>query len=78
MALVKIFHTNFLKLITLESSQKPKWGIPSEKFAIVTCSLLVAVFALPLLVVIHALAALVWGTTTVFQLVNGEGLFNEG
>jgi hypothetical protein len=35
----------------------------SEKFAIVTCGVAIAVFAIPLLVVILALAASVWGTT---------------
>lgn len=49
----------------------------SEKFAIVVCGLLVGVFAIPLLVVIQTLSAIVWGTTTVFRLLEGEGLFDE-
>jgi hypothetical protein len=62
-------------VISLESPQKPKSAIVSEKFAIVTCGLAVAVLTIPLLVVIHALAGIVWGTITVFQLLQGKVLF---
>ncbi len=60
-----------------ESAQKSKSAILSEKFAIVTCGLGVAVVAIPLLVVIQALAISVWGTIAVRQLLDGKGLFDE-
>jgi hypothetical protein len=63
---------------TIENTQKPSSAILSEKFAIVTCSLLVAVFAIPMFVVIQALAANVWGTAVVCQLISSKGLSLEG
>ncbi|HEY9822658.1 MAG TPA: hypothetical protein V6D35_18085 [Candidatus Sericytochromatia bacterium] len=39
----------------------------SENLEIVTCGLVIAVVAILLCVITQALAALVWGTTTVFQ-----------
>jgi hypothetical protein len=69
---------NYLTLTSLERKEKTRAGILSEKFAIVACGVLIAVFAIPILVVIQALAAIFWGITTVFQLINGKGLFNEG
>lgn len=59
-----------------KNEQDLQFGILPEKFAIVTCSLLVGVVAVPLLVVIQVLSALFWGTTAVFQLLNGKGLFD--
>jgi hypothetical protein len=50
----------------------------SEKLAITICGWLIAAIAIPLLAVIQALTAVVWGTVTVFQLLNGKGLFNAG
>ncbi|MEW6493529.1 MAG: hypothetical protein AB1589_13635 [Cyanobacteriota bacterium] len=61
----------------LDSAQKHQSSILPEKFAIVLCSLIVAVFAIPVLVVIHIVSALFWGIVTVFQLLSGKGLFNE-
>lgn len=61
----------------LNSAEKHQSAILPEKFAIVLCSLIVAVFAIPVLVVIYIVYALFWGTVTVFQLLSGKGLFNE-
>ncbi|HEY9890985.1 MAG TPA: hypothetical protein V6D37_04110 [Candidatus Sericytochromatia bacterium] len=70
--------TNLLRIIAPQRTQKPTSALVSEKFAIVTCGLLIAVVAIPSLVVIQALAAIFSGITTVFELLNGNGLFNEG
>jgi hypothetical protein len=48
-------------------------GILSEKSAIVLCTLAVATFAIPILVVIQVLSGLYWGGVTVYQLLNGSG-----
>lgn len=61
----------------LDSAQKHQSSILPEKFAIILCSLIVAVFAIPVLVIIHIVSALFWGIVTVLQLLNGKGLFNE-
>ncbi len=50
----------------------------SEKFAIVTCGLLIAVFALPMLIVMQMISAVTGGTVTIWQLLNGKGLFKNG
>jgi hypothetical protein len=60
-----------------KNPQKHQPGILSERLAIFSCGLLVALFAIPILVAIHTLSALFWGTISVFQLLNGKGLFNE-
>ncbi len=75
--LVKMLQINYSTITSLESEQKTRAGIMPEKFAIVTCGVLIAVFAIPILVVIQVLAAIFWGVTTVFQLLSGEGLSNE-
>lgn len=49
-------------------------GILSEKSAIAICGLGVALFTIPILVVIHVLSALYWGGTTVYQVLSGSGL----
>lgn len=49
-------------------------GILSERFAIVFCGLSVAVFALPILVVIQVLSGLYWGGVSVYQLLHGSEL----
>jgi hypothetical protein len=67
----------YLKAISSQSTEKSQPAIVSEKFAIATCGLVIAIVAIPLLVIIQALVALVWGPTTVFQLLNGGGLFDE-
>ncbi|HEY9675206.1 MAG TPA: hypothetical protein V6D11_27440 [Waterburya sp.] len=46
-------------------------GILSEKSAIILCSLGVAVFAIPVLVIIHMLSGLYRGVSTVYQLLSG-------
>lgn len=61
----------------LDSAQKHQSTILPEKFAIVFCSLIIAVFAISVLVVIHIVSALFWGTVTVLPLLSGKGLFNE-
>lgn len=48
-------------------------GIISERSAIVLCGLGVAVFTIPILVVIHALSGLFWGGVTVYKLLNNSG-----
>ena len=70
--------TNLLRIIAPQRTQKPTSALVSEKFVIVTCGLLIAVVAIPSLVVIQVLAAIFSGITTVFELLNGNGLFNEG
>jgi hypothetical protein len=67
----------YLKVTSTQSPHKPQLAIFSEKFAIATCGVAIATVAIPLLVVIQVLAALVWGPTTIFQLLNGRGLFDE-
>ena len=61
----------------LNSAEKHQSAILPEKFAIVLCGLIVAVFAIPILAVIYIVYALFWGTVTVSQLLRGKGLFNE-
>ncbi len=58
---------NGLQGISVNSQQKPHWAMFSENLEIVTCGLVIAVVAILLCVITQALAALVWGTTTVFQ-----------
>jgi hypothetical protein len=53
---------------------QPHSGILSEKSAIAICGLGVAVFAIPILVVIEILSGLYWGGVTVYQFLNGSGL----
>ncbi len=50
----------------------------SEEVAIVTCGLLIAVFAILTLIVMQAISAVTWGSVTIWQLLNGKGLFKEG
>ncbi len=52
---------------------QPQSGILSEKSAIVLCTLAVATFAIPILVVIQVLSGLYWGGVTVYQLLSGSG-----
>jgi hypothetical protein len=52
-------------------------GIVSEQFAIITCSLLIGVFAILILILMQAVAAVYWGIFTIWQLLNGKGLFQE-
>lgn len=61
--------------ITAQShlNAQPQSGILSERAAIVLCSLSVAVFAIPILVVIQILSGLYWGGVTVYQVLNGSG-----
>lgn len=61
----------------LSSQQKHQSGILPEKLAIILCGLLIAVFALPILVMIHVISALFWGIITVAQLLRGKELCNE-
>ena len=58
------------------SDVKPQSGILSEQAAIALCSLGVAVFAIPILVVIQICSGLFWGGMTVYQLLNGSGFNN--
>jgi hypothetical protein len=53
-------------------NEQPYSGILSERFAIVFCGVGVAVFALPILVVIQVLSGLYWGGVSVYQLLNGS------
>jgi hypothetical protein len=76
-SLFKMRPTKYLQENSIDSAHKPQSAILPERFAIVFCGLLVAVVAIPLLVVIQVLSALFWGTTTVFRLLKGEGLFDE-
>lgn len=58
------------------SDVKPHSGIISEKSAIALCSLGVAVFTIPILVVIQACSGLFWGGVTVYQLLKGVSFNN--
>lgn len=49
-------------------------GILSERSAILICGVGIAVFTLPILVVLQVLSGLFWGGVTVYQLLNGSGL----
>lgn len=69
---------HYLLEVSIDDKQQSQSGILPERFAIVVCGLLIAVAAIPILVVIQALSALFWGTTTVFRLLNGKGLLDEG
>ncbi|HEY9832528.1 MAG TPA: hypothetical protein V6D26_18220 [Stenomitos sp.] len=57
-----------------DCNEQPHSGILSERFAIVFCGLSVAVFALPILVVIQVLSGLYWGGVSVYQLLSGSEL----
>ena len=52
----------------------PRSSILSERAAIVICSLTVAAFAIPALVVIQVLSGVYKGGTTVYHLLNGTEL----
>jgi hypothetical protein len=58
---------NDLQGISLNSQQKPQWAIFLESFEIITYALVIAVAAILWCVITQAIAALVWGTTSVFQ-----------
>ncbi len=61
---------------TMQQSQfneQVKKGLVSERSAIVICGLGVAIFAVPILVVIQAMSGLFWGGATVYKLLNGSG-----
>jgi hypothetical protein len=77
MVLIKMLQTNYLKLTSSKREENPHSAILPEKVAIVACGLLVAIFAIPLLVVIQALSAIFWGITTVFELLNGKATFTD-
>jgi hypothetical protein len=49
-------------------------GILSEKSAILLCGVGVAMFAIPVLVVIQVISGLYWGGVSVYELLNGAGL----
>ena len=63
---------------TSNFNEQPRSGILSEKSAIALCGLGVAVFALPILVVIQVVSGLYWGGVSVYQLVSGSGLDKIG
>ncbi|HEY9611988.1 hypothetical protein [Allocoleopsis sp.] len=52
-------------------NEQPYPGLLSEKSAIVLCGLGVAMFAIPILVVIQVLSGLYWGGVSVYQLLSG-------
>jgi len=76
-SLFRMRPTNYLSENSIDDKQQSHLGILPERFAIVVCGLLIGVVAIPILVVIQALSALFWGTTTVFRLLNGRGLLDE-
>ncbi|MEW6494005.1 MAG: hypothetical protein AB1589_16055 [Cyanobacteriota bacterium] len=49
-------------------------GILSEKSAIVLCGLGVAIFAVPILVVIQIISGFYWGGVSVYQLLSGSDI----
>lgn len=52
-------------------NEQPYPGILSEKSAIIICGLGVAMFAIPILVVIQVLSGLYWGGVSIYQLLSG-------
>lgn len=52
------------------SSEQPQAGLISEKSAIIICGLGVAIFALPILVIMQATSSLFWGGATIYKLLN--------
>lgn len=54
-------------------NKQAKKGLVSERAAIVICGLGVAIFAVPILVVIQVMSGLFWGGATVYKLLNGSG-----
>ena len=77
-SLFKMRPRHYLSENSINGKQQSQSGILPERFAIVVCGLLIGVIAIPVLVVIQILSALFWGTTTVFRLLNGKGLLDEG
>ncbi|HEY9744462.1 MAG TPA: hypothetical protein V6C90_28555 [Coleofasciculaceae cyanobacterium] len=73
----KMVQINYLKINIAECTQQAPSVILSERFAIVSCGLLISVFAFPILIVIQTLAAIFQGIIIPIQLLNSEGLFNE-
>ena len=73
----KMVQINYLKINIAERTQQGLSVILSEKFAIVSCGLLISVLALPILIVIQALSAIFQGVIIPIQLLNSQGLFNE-
>lgn len=51
---------------------QPQKGLISEKSAIIVCGLGVAVFALPILVIMQGISSLFWGTATIYKLLSGS------
>lgn len=49
-------------------------GILSEKAAIIICGLGIAIFAVPILVVIHIISGVYWGGVSIYQLLSGAGI----
>lgn len=68
---------NCLELISIQNQKSPKMFILSERFAIVSCGLIIAIFAIPLLIFIQIIVAIFWGIITVFHLLNGKLLFSD-
>jgi hypothetical protein len=71
--LVKMFQTDCLA----ENSQKRYSSILPEKLAIILCSAAVAALTFPILIGLHTLSAIFWGTLVVCQLLNGKLLLHE-
>lgn len=49
-------------------------GILSEKSAIVLCGFGVAIFAVPILVLIHIISGFYWAGVSVYQLLSGADI----
>jgi hypothetical protein len=68
-----MFQTNCLT----ENSQKRYSSILPEKLAIIVCSAVIATLTFPILIALHTLSAVFWGTSAVWQLLNGKLLLHE-
>ena len=55
-------------------NEQPYSGILSEKSAIILCGLGVAMFAIPILVIIQVVSGLYWGGTSIYQLLSGSAV----
>lgn len=72
--------TNMIALQEASTTQKRNFneqsysGILSEKSAIVVCGLGIAIFAVPILAIIHIISGFYWGGVSVYQLLSGADI----
>lgn len=67
----------YLIVSARRSKAKQTSVILSEEVAIITCCLLMAIFAILMLIVMQTISAVTWGTVTIGQLLHDKGLFQD-